>query len=230
MKPLQIPFDFDYPDLTAPDDFIVSDSNRIAHDAVMRWPQWFSPFMVVHGPDMSGKSLLARCWQEKCQARIVPAADLCDDAVMADLCNGQDNVMVEDVDHSGVIDSPVVQEALFNLYNCLQQNKRFMLLTAQKPIRMWPVFLKDLSSRLGAAGAAEIETPDDGLLEQLFTKLMADRNLEVDEDVSRYAVERMERSFAAVHWLVRQVDAKALSEKRTITKRLLGDIFKAIET
>jgi chromosomal replication initiation ATPase DnaA len=75
-------------------------------------------------------------------------------------------------------------------------------------------------SRLKAMPAQGIAEPDDALLGAVLVKLFADRQLAVGEEVVKYLVPRIERSFhAARHW-VAALDAAALAESRAVTVAL----------
>ena len=58
-----------------PDDFILSQANRAAHEMVTagRWPEGK---LALIGPPGSGKSHLARVWQAESEAMILLAQDL----------------------------------------------------------------------------------------------------------------------------------------------------------
>ena len=110
--------------------------------------------------------------------------------------------------------------ALFHLINLMRERGHSLLLTGSAPPAQWPFSLPDLMSRLKAMPAQGIAEPGDALLGAVLVKLFADRQLAVGEEVVKYLVPRIERSFhAARHW-VAALDAAALAESRAVTVAL----------
>ena len=114
---------------------------------------------------------------------------------------------------------------LLQFYNWLVEERGHILLTARRPVADWPIGLPDLASRLRAAPAVAIGPPDDALLGALLVKLFGDRQLVVAEDVIRYMLAHMERSFAAARALVAALDARSLEQHRAITVPLVRAVL-----
>ena len=45
------------------EDFLVSDSNKVAVEIIDNWPDWPHQAIVLSGPEGSGKSHLANVWR-----------------------------------------------------------------------------------------------------------------------------------------------------------------------
>ena len=72
----------------------------------------------------------------------------------------------------------------------------------------------------------ELLEPDDLLLKQVMVKLLADRQLMVDEKIYRTtALLRMERSLETAARLVAEVDAEALSRKTPISRSIAAQVL-----
>ncbi len=121
-------------------------------------------------------------------------------------------------------------EPLLHLYNSLVERGGQLLLAARAAPARWPCGLADLGSRLAAATAVRLAPPDDALMEALLVKLCADRQLAVGEDVLRYLLARMERSFAAARGLVAALDRASLAEGRAVTVPLARRVLEGYET
>lgn len=201
----QLPLAFShYPRLRA-EDFLVSAANREAFAWVARWPQWGSYGLVLYGPKACGKSHLARIWQEKSAAvwhtmTSLPATP-----------SGEHSIVLDSVE------SPLDEIILLGWMNTLKESGKSLLITASNPPARWGIKLPDLSSRLAALPAVEMQAPDDALLSALFLKLFSDRQLKVEEGVVVFLLPRVERSFAAVAALVEKLDSASMREKRAIT-------------
>ena len=117
------------------------------------------------------------------------------------------------------------ETTLFHLYNIMKEENRTMLLTMRMAPTHAAFCIPDLASRLRAAPATAIQTPDDTLLAAILVKLFADRQLQISHDVIMYLLPRMERSFSAAHELVDIADKLALSERRAISVPLMRRVL-----
>ena len=200
-------------------DFMVAPSNEQAVQWLDRWPGWPAPALTIYGPPGCGKTHLARVFAARSGAAVIAAAALSTGDV-PDLLGASRAAVVDDADRAH-------REALLHLYNVLAERGGHLLLTAGEPPARWPDALPDLRSRLAAAPAIPVAPPDDALLAALLVKLFGDRQLAVGEDVLRFLLPRMERSFAAARRLVADLDAAALRERRAVTiplaRRVLGE-------
>ena len=61
-----------------------------------------------------------------------------------------------------------------------------LLLTARTPPQLWTTGLPDLRSRLNALLVAELEAPDDVVLEGVLLNFFRDRNIIPESDVLPY--------------------------------------------
>jgi chromosomal replication initiation ATPase DnaA len=172
-------------------DFFVSAANAAAVRFLDDWSIWPLPVALLIGPEGSGKSHLAAIFARRANARLVDDADR-----MAD------------------------EEALFHGWNEAIEQQRPLLLTARSAPADWGVRLPDLLSRLNATPAVRIGSPDDALLDALFTKLWRDRGIMIAPQVSAHVLARIERSFAAVSRAVARLDRAALEEGRPVSLAL----------
>lgn len=205
--PGQLPLVFAHCSALGAEDFMPAASNRDALAWLGRWPDWPAPALVLHGPEGAGKTHLASIWRERTSAAVLDR-------------EGLGATLELDATRCYLVDpaEPVADEvALLQLYNRLREQGGHLLLTAQRPVPQWGLTLPDLASRLTAAPAVAIGLPDDGLLAALLLKLFDDRQLNVPEPVIRYLLIHMERSFAAAHRLVEELDRLSLERQRPIT-------------
>ncbi len=216
--PRQLAFDLALAPAFGRDDFLVSPANAAALALIDRWPDWPSRVVALVGPAGSGKSHLASIWARACGAAVVAAASLSTAEVPALTTSGA--VVVEDAPSAGLD-----ERALFHLINLSREHRLAVLLVSRDDPARWPVRLPDLASRLKAATAVHIQSPDDGLLRAVLVKLFADRQLQVDESAISYLVARMHRSLGEARDLVAEIDARALADRAPVTRPLIARVL-----
>lgn len=200
----------------APQDFVVTDSNRDAHAVAARSIAWPAPIMAVSGPTGSGKTHLAHLFAQMQGARFIDAAALGAQVAEA-LLAGADAFVLE------LPDTIAQEEALAQCINAVLAKEASMLVTSRVALAQRAVKRPDLSSRLKAIPDVKLHAPDDALLVALFSKAFADRQLRAGEEVIAYLVKRVERSGGAVGRLVAQLDRKALAAGQALTVPFVRD-------
>jgi DnaA regulatory inactivator Hda len=197
----------------AAEDFLSSVSNEEAVAWVERWPDWSGGHcLILYGPAGCGKTHLSHVWQHISGAEVLALNDLSS----FDYTNAEQFVfIVEDV-MDGLAGAQA-QEDLLHLYNWVNEQGGYLLLTSGRHPKHWNLSLADLSSRMLAAGAVKIKEPDDQLLQAVTVKQFSDRQILLSEKVLSYIMKNTERSFSGIRMLVRAVDSISLSEKKKIT-------------
>lgn len=212
----QLPLQFTHDAARGRDDLLVSGRLAAAVSVVDEWPNWPSPVAVLAGPVGSGKSHLAHIWLERAGAtEIHPlAGSNASDAAAAG------PVLFEDADRRGFDETE-----LFHVINSVRQNGHTLLMTSRLWPASWSVALPDLKSRLKAVTVVEIGEPDEELLAQVITKLFADRQLNIDDKLVGYIVNRMERSLGSAQAIVDRLDKLALARGSRISRSLAAEVL-----
>ena len=223
--PSQLVLEFDHRPALGGDDFLVAPCNKEAVGWLDRWQDWPGPALVVYGPAGCGKSHLGQVFLTQSEGvRISLKMLLGGDP--PSLLGDAPACLIEDAEQ---VVGPECEQALFHLYNwCLQEGRRLLLSATNAPSR-WPITLPDLGSRIRAAVAVEIGSPDDALITAVMVKQFADRQLSIDGDVVAFVQARMERSFAFIRALVETTDKMALAEHRAITVPLMRRVLEQLE-
>jgi chromosomal replication initiation ATPase DnaA len=215
----QLPLVFEHEPQTGRDDLLVSERLKAAVSIIDSWPRWPSPVVILAGPVGSGKSHLAAIWRENSAAAAIHPTAGSDAADIA----AANPVLFEDADRRGFDD-----RALFHVINSVRENGTSLLITSRLWPMSWPVELADLRSRLKAATVVEIGEPDDELLAQVLVKLLADRQLSVDERLIGYIVARMERSLESAQTIVERLDHLALARGTRINRALASEVLNTL--
>jgi DnaA regulatory inactivator Hda len=209
----------------AGEDFLVSTGNRDAVAWVDRWPDWPAAALVVFGDPGCGKTHLASVFLARTHGRMLahdPVADVPPDVLL----DGASTAVIDDADR---LVAAGIEEPMLHLYNTAVETGCCLLLTASQPPARWSIRLPDLRSRLNSCPLAGIGPPDDGLMAALVAKLLADRQLRVDQEVIGFMLTRMERSFDAARRLVTRIDEASLKQQRPITVPLVRSVLAAMQ-
>ncbi len=197
------------------DDFVVGGCNKLAVEFVNRWPEWPAHALVLIGETASGKTHLAKIFQEKSGGTLLSGRDLTE----KDIPGFSQVVILENADEG------VEEAALFHLFNWTRDRGGFLLITARTPPLQWQLALKDLSSRLQSSPLVSLDRPDENILGAAMAKQFSDRQMVIDDRVIGYLLKRIERSFSAVQTVVNRIDTLSLREKSRISVPLAKKIL-----
>lgn len=198
----QYALDISLPVAYAPEQFIVSGSNALAHEWITRWPDWPGFALYLQGDKGAGKTHLAHIWQQKSQAVFISenSSDL-----------PQTAAIIENVETWSD------EQSLFHIYNHMKLAHIPLLITSALLPNQLAFALPDVMSRLKSLPLACIQPPDDALLAAQLTKQLSDRQLKLAPDVIDYMLPRLPRSFAGLAEIVAKLDSDSLASGRTLT-------------
>lgn len=218
----QIPLDLAGRTALGLEDFLIGPCNQDAVSWIDRWPDWPAPVLVINGPAASGKTHLAAVWRDKSGAQIIKPDRLISNTA-EDIARTAQSIILDGIDPW--LGYEEAETTLFHLYNIFKEEQRTFLITMRMAPSHADFAIADLASRFRAAPVATIHPPDDMLLGSVLIKLFSDRQLKINNDVIKYILPRMERSFSAARDLVAQADSMALSQKRGISIPLMREVM-----
>jgi len=213
-KDMQISLELGHETSLCESDFIVSSANELAFEHIAAFPNWPHHFMLIIGKEKSGKSHLAKIWQEKSNAIFVKN----DMLEMLAKQGGTQPIIIEDIDRAGFD-----EEKLFHLLNQSLRDGRAVLMSAQSEISEWEFSTNDVLSRARLATSFFVSAPDDAQLAQMFAKLFADRQVSVAPNIISYLISRMQRSASEVVALVDLMDQLAMSRNKPISRKIASE-------
>lgn len=210
----QLAFAWNAPEHYAPEDFIISDSNKDAVTFIDNWPKAHDAGALLVGPAASGKTHLAHRFAIRTGAVLLPLAQL-GKVPSEELWGDAKHAVLENCDHL------TDEAALFHLLRHAESTQRHLLLTARVHAKDMGFSLPDLRSRLLALPVATILPPDDTMLHAFFTKAFADRQWRVSPAIVSYLVVRTERSFAEAQILIQKLECLVMTTNRELTIPLI---------
>ena len=217
--PRQLALALPHAESFAREDFLAGPSNAAALALIERWPDWPNPIVALIGPEGSGTSHLAAIWAETAGARILSSRLLAISDLPSALATGA--LVLEDLAFAGLD-----EHALFHLINLAREEGAYVLITSRSPLVSFPVVIRDLASRLRAIPSVTLAAPDEALLRSLIVKLAADRQLNADEALVSFLVNRIERSCAGMRAAVARLDEESMRRHRPLTRALAAELFR----
>lgn len=183
--------------------YSICDANRVAHKAVTCWPIWADNIIMISGPRHSGKTHLARIWQDISDAYFLQVEEL-EDAPKRG-CYILD----------GVRFAPENEEKFLHFINLVRETGSYLLITTRK--KPDEIYLPDLSSRITALPCYYIMEGEGELMQIILARSFAERQVAIGPDVMSYIMSRMTRTYGNIDDIVGTLDALSMKEGRPIT-------------
>ena len=216
MKSLnQLLLDFDHKQNFKDDDFYVSKSNYFTFELMNKWPKWEKNFLNINGAKYSGKTHLATIFLNKFNG-IKIDSKLLKNENLKDIKLHQ-NIILEDLDQ--IQD----EKLLYTLFNIIDQDNKFLIITSLKPITEIEFHLEDLRSRTKNCLLATIENPDDELMFALILKNLSDRQITIDKKLIDFIIKRVERSYGKIFEFIYKIDKISLKKKKPIDFKIINE-------
>jgi len=208
---------FDYDKNFQNDDFYISKSNEHIMNLLMNWPKWEKNFLNISGEKFSGKSHIIDIFIKKFKG-IKLEANLLKNSDLKDVKIYQ-NVIIENLDTS------VDEKLIFTLFNIVEQDNKYLLVTSLKPIVDLVFNLDDLNSRAKNFLLQNINIPDDELIFALVLKNLSDRQISLDKKLIDYVVKRIERSYSKIFEFIYKIDEISLKNKKSINLKIIKEVL-----
>lgn len=177
---------------------VIGNDNSAAIEALAAAPTWPFRTAILFGPPRSGKSLIARWFEQSGAGEAIDDADAMDET------------------------------DLFHRWNRAQESGRPLLLVVGRGEGQWYIALPDLASRLGAALHLRIVEPDDAMVADLIALHAELRGLALGPDAIAYLVPRAERSHMGIERLVAAIDRLSLERKQAPTQSIWREALEEV--
>ena len=208
---------FDYDKNFKNDDFYISKSNKHVFDFLNIWPKWEKNFINIIGEKFSGKTHLINIFLQKNKGIKFEGKSLRNDDLKR--VKIYENIIIEN------LSSDTDEKLLYSLFNLVEQDNKFIIVTSIKPIVDITFYLKDLRSRTKNFLLLNIDQPDDELIFAIIIKNLSDRQITLDKRLIQYIIKRIERSYSKIHDFIYKIDQLSLKKKKSIDLKIIKEVL-----
>ena len=211
----QLLLDFNSKQNFTEDDFYVGKSNFYTFELMHKWPKWEKNFLNISGEKFSGKTHLTNIFLKKFKGIKIDSDFLNNDNLRK--IKPYQNVVLEDLSLG------VNEKLIYTLFNIIDQDNKFLIITSTQPITKINFKLNDLRSRTKNCLVANIENPDDELMFALILKNLSDRQITLDKKLIDFIIKRIERSYGKIFEFIYKIDNISLKKKKPIDFKIINE-------
>ena len=208
---------FDFEKNFDDDDFYVSKSNKHIFDLFDKWPKWDKNFLNICGEKFSGKSHLTDIFLKKFKG-VKFEANLLNNDNLREVKIYQ-NIVLEN------LNSNIDEKLTYTLFNIIDQENKYLIVTSEKSIVDIEFKLNDLKSRCKNFILQNIEKPDDELMFALIVKNLSDRQVSIEKNLINYIIKRVDRSYGKIFDFIYKIDEISLKRKKSIDFKIIKEVL-----
>ena len=197
------------------EDFYISKSNQHILELFNLWPKWEKNFLNISGENYSGKSHLINIFLKKYRG-IKFNTNNFNEQCLTEIKVHQ-NIILED------LTKKVNEKILFSLYNIVEQDNKYLIITSLKPIVEIKFDLVDLISRSKNFLLQSIDKPDDELIFALIIKNLSDRQISIEKKLVNFIIKRIDRSYGKIFDFIYKIDEISLKKKKPIDLKIIKE-------
>ena len=213
----QLLLDFDHKIEFNEHDYYVSKSNYFAFNLIQNWTKWEKKILNIYGDTFSGKTHLAKIFQNKSKALY-----LTNNAVNEEIFKKiklSECIVIDD------FEKIKNENLLYSLFNLIYQDNKYLLILSNIAISDIDYSLDDLNSRAKNCIFAQIENPDDDLIFAIIVKSFSDRQIKLEKKFLEYIIKRIERSYGKIYEFIYKVDELSLKKKKPVNLKTIKEIL-----
>jgi len=199
------------------DDFYVSKSNKHIFTLLGLWPKWEKNFLNINGEKFSGKTHLVNIFIKKFKGIKFNTKFITNDDLKT--IKVYENIILENLNEE------VNEELIYSLFNIIDSDNKFIIVTSEKPITEIDFKLPDLRSRTKNFLLHKIEKPDDELMFALILKNLSDRQITIDKKLIDFIIKRIDRSYGKIIDFIYKVDELSLKKKKPIDFKIIKEVL-----
>jgi chromosomal replication initiation ATPase DnaA len=199
------------------DDFYVSKSNEHIFSLINKWPKWEKNFLNIIGEKFSGKTHLSNIFIRKFKGIKLNSSSLKNEDLTK--IKIHENIILEDLDKN------IDEKVLYSLFNIVDLENKYIIVTSSVPIVNIEFSLIDLKSRSKNFILQNIEKPDDNLIFALILKNLSDRQISIDKKLIDFIIKRIDRSYSKIFDFIYKVDELSLKKKKPIDLKIIKEVL-----
>ena len=204
---------FEYDKNFKNEDFYISKSNQAVFDILERWPKWEKNFLNISGEKFSGKTHLVSIFIKKFKGIKLEANSFSE--IYLKGIKIHQNIVLENLNED------INEKLIYTLFNIIEQENKYLIVTSLKPIVNLNFQLTDLKSRTKNFLLQNIDKPDDELIYALILKNLSDRQISLDKKLIDYIIKRIDRSYGKIFDFIYKIDQMSLKKKKSINFELI---------
>ena len=208
---------FNYDQNFTYDDFYVSKSNEHIFSLINKWPKWEKNFLNIIGEKFSGKTHLSNIFIRKFKGIKLNSSSLKNEDLTK--IKIHENIVLENLDKN------VDEKLLYSLFNIVDLENKYIIVTSNIPIVNIEFSLNDLKSRSKNFILQNIEKPDDNLIFALILKNLSDRQISIDKKFIDFIIKRIDRSYSKIFDFIYKVDELSLKKKKPIDLKIIKEVL-----
>ena len=213
----QLLLDFDHKIEFNEHDYYVSKSNYFAFNLIQNWTKWEKKILNIYGDTFSGKTHLAKIFQNKSKALYLTNNDVNEEIFKK--IKLSECIVIDD------FEKIKNENLLYSLFNLIYQDNKYLLILSNRTISKINYNLDDLNSRAKNCIFAQIENPDDDLIFAIIVKSFSDRQIKLEKKFLEYIIKRIERSYGKIYEFIYKVDELSLKKKKPINLKTIKEIL-----
>ena len=213
----QLLLDFNHNNEFNEHDYYVSKSNYFAYNHIQNWPKWERKILNISGDTFSGKTHLAKIFQNKSNALYLGHGDVKEEVFKKIKLN--DCIVLDD------FEKIKNEKLLYSLFNLIYQDNKYLLILSKRSISEINYSLDDLNSRAKNCIFAQIENPDDNLIFAIIVKSFSDRQIKLEKKLLEFIIKRIDRSYGKIHEFIYKVDELSLKKQKPINLKTIKEIL-----
>ena len=214
----QLVFKFPFSKKYYEQDFFVSSNNFSAYKLIEEWPVWPGKWLNIFGSSGSGKTHLAKILKKKINKSKLIEAKNVNDKTIKDLSNF-DCLIIDSFNNN------IDEKLLYSILNQSKQLDNYILINSINSIKNKKFRLKDLKSRMNSFVHIGIELPSDDLLKVIISKMLSDKQININPKITDFIIKNVERSYEKMFKFLKDVDELSLSTGKSININLIKKVL-----
>lgn len=170
--------------------------------------------LILKGEKSCGKTHFANIFAKKFNAKIIDKNFLKDN--FANFFREKNFYILEDIDKIND------ENFLFHILNIAEENKAFLLMSAEK-INVFK--LKDLVSRIKNIPIIEIKNPEIEAMKMLFFNGFSKKQLKISSEIVDFICLNIKRNYSNIFEIIKKVEEFCFQNKKNISVKDVANII-----